>query len=60
MAYAQRLSAGIAQTLSRRINVNVLYSYGYRYSLLTGQNLNAPVGGVRPDPELRQCRPRFA
>ena len=36
MAYSQRLSAGIAQTLSRRINANVLYSYGYRYSLLTG------------------------
>ena len=52
MAYAQRLSAGIAQTLSRRINVNVLYSYGYRYSLLTGKNLNAPVGGVRPDPNF--------
>jgi hypothetical protein len=52
MAYAQRLSAGIAQTLSRRINVNVLYSYGYRYSLLTGKNLNAPVGGIRPDPNF--------
>lgn len=50
MAYAQRLSAGVAQTLSRRINANVLYSYGYRYSLLVGRNLNAPVNGVRPDP----------
>jgi hypothetical protein len=52
MAYSQRLSAGIAQTLSRRVSVNVLYSYGYRYSLLTGRNLNAPIGGVRPDPEF--------
>ena len=52
MAYSQRLSAGIAQTLSRRISANVLYSYGYRYSLLIGRNLNAPVGGVRPDPEF--------
>ena len=52
MAYSQRLSAGIAQTLSRRISANVLYSYGYRYSLLTGRNLNAPVGGVRPDPDF--------
>ena len=50
MAYAQRLSAGLAQTLSRRINANVLYSYGYRYSLLVGRNLNAPVNGIRPDP----------
>ena len=52
MAYSQRLSAGIAQTISRRITSNVLYSYGYRYSLLVGRNLNAPVDGVRPFPEF--------
>ena len=56
MAYSQRLSAGFAQTMSRRINTNILYSYGYRYSLLTGRNLNTPVNGVRPDPEFRQRR----
>jgi hypothetical protein len=50
MAYSQRLSAGIGQTVSRRINANVLYSYAYRSALLTGRNLNAPVNGVRPDP----------
>ena len=52
MSYAQRLSAGIAQTFSARITANALYSYGYRYSLLTGHNLNAPVGGVRPDSQF--------
>ena len=52
MAYSQRLSAGIAQTISRRVTANVLYSYGYRYNLLAGRNLNAPAGGVRPDPEF--------
>ncbi len=52
MAYSQRLSAGLAQRLSRRIDSNVLYSYGYRYALLAGRNLNAPVNGVRPDPEF--------
>ena len=52
MAYSQRLSAGIAQTISRRLNVNVLYSYGYRYELLIGRNLNAPVNGIRPNPEF--------
>ena len=52
MAYSQRLSAGIAQTISRRINANVLYSYAYRYSLLTGRNLNTPINGVRPNPEF--------
>ena len=50
MAYSQRISGGIAQALSRRINTNVLYSYSYRSALLTGRNLNAPVDGVRPDP----------
>ena len=52
MAYSQRLSAGIAQTISRRVNTNFLYTYGYRYSLLTGRNVNTPVNGVRPDPEF--------
>ncbi len=52
MAYSQRLSAGIAQTISRRFSTNVLYSYAYRYSLLTGRNLNAPVNGVRPSSDF--------
>ena len=52
MAYSQRLSAGIAQTISRRVTTNVLYSYAYRYSLLTGRNINTPVNGVRPDPDF--------
>ena len=50
--YSQRLSAGIAQTISRRFTTNVLYSYGYRYSLLTGRNINTPINGVRPDPDF--------
>jgi hypothetical protein len=52
MAYSQRLSAGIAQTISRRVSTNVLYSYSYRYSLLTGRNLNTPIDGTRPDPDF--------
>jgi hypothetical protein len=52
MAYSQRLSAGVAQTISRRVTTNVLYTYAYRYSLLTGRNINTPVNGVRPDPEF--------
>ena len=51
MGYAQRLSAGVAQTISRRVTTNVLYSFGYRYSLLTGRNINTPIDGVRPDPD---------
>lgn len=52
MAYSQRLSAGVAQTISRRVSTNILYSYAYRYSLLTGRNLNTPVNGIRPNPEF--------
>jgi len=52
LAYSQRLSAGIAQGISRRFTTNVLYSYGYRYSLLTGRNINTPVNGVRPNPDF--------
>ena len=58
MAYSQRLSAGIAQTISRRLNTNVLYSYGYRYALLTGRNLNTPINGVQARSRLRQRRAR--
>ena len=52
MAYSQRLSAGIAQAISRRISTNVLYSYSYRFALLTGRNINTPVNGSRPDPNF--------
>ena len=54
MAYSQRLSAGIAQTISRRISTNILYSYSYRYALLTGRNINTPINGEwsRPDPNF--------
>ena len=52
MAFSQRLSAGIAQGISRRVSTNVLYTYGYRYSLLSGRNINTPVNGVRPDPNF--------
>jgi hypothetical protein len=52
MAFSQRMSAGIAQGISRRVTTNVLYTYGYRYSLLTGRNINTPVNGVRPDPHF--------
>ena len=52
MAYSQRLSAGIAQTITRRVSTNVLYTYSYRYALLVGRNLNTPLNGVRPDPDF--------
>ena len=44
-----RVSAGIDQTISPKIRVNASYS-NYHAGVLRGRNLNAPVGGVRPDP----------
>ena len=52
MAYSQRLSAGLAHTLNRRVSTNMLYSYAYRYALLAGRNLNTPINGVRPNPNF--------
>lgn len=45
-----RLSAGIDQTISPRVRVGANYAYTRGTGLLRGENLNAPVGGVRPDP----------
>jgi hypothetical protein len=45
-----RYSAGIDQTLSKSLRVNVLYNYVDQTQVPRGLNLNAPVLGVRPDP----------
>jgi hypothetical protein len=45
-----RLSAGIDQTISPRLRVGANYAYTRGTGLLRGENLNAPVNGVRPDP----------
>ena len=58
MAYSQRLSAGVAQTISRRVNTNVLYSYGYRYALLTGPQPQHADQRRQARPRLRQRRAR--
>ena len=50
MARTVRLSAGIEQILSPKVRVNATYSNTRIADLLRGQNLNAPVNGVRPDP----------
>ena len=47
-----RHSAGIDQVLSPRVRVNVLYNYIHLQQQPRGVNLNAPVNGVRPDPNL--------
>lgn len=45
-----RVSAGIDQGLLKVIRVSATYSYQHGSDLARGLNLNAPVGGVRPDP----------
>lgn len=50
MARTSRMSAGISQKLTTRITVSATYADSRGTGLLRGRNLNAPAGGVRPDP----------
>lgn len=52
LAWNTRLSAGIDHQFSPTMRVNVLYADTRSRGLLVGQNLNAPIDGVRPDPSL--------
>ncbi len=45
-----RTSAGVDQTLAKVTRVSITYSYQRGSRLARGQNLNAPIDGVRPDP----------
>jgi Carboxypeptidase regulatory-like domain len=45
-----RVSAGIDQRLASRLQSTVTYSYARGAAVLRGLNLNAPLGGVRPEP----------
>ena len=46
------MNAGVERTLTKNSRLNVTYSAGWGRDLLRGQNLNYPVDGVRPNPEL--------
>jgi hypothetical protein len=48
LARTTRYSAGINQTI-KKLNLGLTYSDNRGTGLLVGQNLNAPVDGVRPD-----------
>ena len=45
-------NAGVDQALTSALRLNLSYSYRRGAHLLRGRNLNAPVGGVRPDPSF--------
>jgi hypothetical protein len=47
-----RYSAGLDQVVSPRLRVNFLYNYVHLQQQPRGKNLNAPVNGVRPDPNF--------
>ena len=44
-----RLSAGIDRSVTKGIRINATYAHTSGDGLLRGENLNAPVNGVRPD-----------
>jgi hypothetical protein len=52
MTRLDRLSAGIDQTLSSKVRVNAGYAYTRGAGVWRGLNLNAPDGGIRPDPRF--------
>ena len=52
MARNMRVSAGVDQQLSKILRVGMTYSDVRGKGVLVGQNLNAPVNGVRPDPAM--------
>jgi hypothetical protein len=45
-----RYSAGMDRVVSPRMRLNILYNYIHQQQQPRGDNLNAPVNGVRPDP----------
>jgi hypothetical protein len=49
MPLNQRLSAGVDQQIGTRARVSATYSYTLNSEVFRGENLNAPVNGVRPD-----------
>jgi hypothetical protein len=49
---SDRLSASWNQVVTKRISFNMSYQHVRAYNLLSGVNMNAPVNGVRPNPEF--------
>ena len=47
-----RYSAGIDQVVNPRLRFNVLYNYVHQQQQARGDDQNAPVNGIRPDPNF--------
>ena len=52
MGRTQRVSAGIDQTVNPKVRFNVSFQSVRAADQLRGQNLNAPLNGVRPNPNF--------
>ena len=53
MPYTRRASVGVDRTLTTWARLRANYSHQIGRNLFRSRDLNAPVGGVRPDPTLR-------
>ena len=51
MPTTKRASLGLSGSI-KRLSMGATYSYNRSSNVLTGQQLNAPVNGVRPDPNF--------
>lgn len=47
-----RASLGLSRTITRMVSVSAVYAYTRGIGLFIGENLNAPVDGLRPDPQF--------
>ena len=47
-----RASFGLSRTINPMVSVSTVYAYTRGIGLFVGENLNAPVAGVRPDPQF--------
>jgi hypothetical protein len=47
-----RASLGLSRTISPMVSVSAVYAYTRGIGLFVGENLNAPVEGVRPDSQF--------
>ena len=52
MPWSVRGSIGVQQALRQNLGGGILYSYMRGYDRFRGVNINAPVDGVRPDPNF--------
>jgi hypothetical protein len=53
MPHTRRVSVGLDRTLTGWARVRASYSHQIGRDLFRSRDLNAPIGGVRPDPALR-------